>query len=68
MFYRIFLAHPETVDESFLQHMNFALRFSGALFAAALAALVHAFVPSLFEKTASRIIAELYHRTQNRGS
>lgn len=68
MFHRIFLAHPATVEESFLQHMMFALRFSGLLFCAAFAALVHAFVPSLFEKTASKIIALLYQRTHNRGA
>lgn len=67
MLQRIFLAHPATVDETFLQHMAFALRFSFMLFAAAFAALVHAIIPCLFEKTASRIIAELYARTHNRG-
>ncbi|MCV3270872.1 DUF6356 family protein [Roseobacter sinensis] len=67
MFQRIFLAHPATVDETFFQHMLFALRFAASLFAAAGAALVHAFVPCLFEKTASRIIARLYHRLHNRG-
>lgn len=66
MFYRIFIAHPKTVDESFLQHMVFALRFSGTLFAAAFAALIHAVVPCLFEKTASKLVASLYERTHNR--
>jgi len=67
MIQRIFLAHPATVDESFLQHMAFALRFSFKLFVAAFAALIHAIIPCLFEKTASKIIAELYERTHNRG-
>ncbi|MGB7242470.1 MAG: DUF6356 family protein [Sulfitobacter sp.] len=67
MFARIFLAHPATVDESFFQHMMFAMKFAGLLFAAAGAALVHAFVPCLFEKTASRIITRLYTRIHNRG-
>lgn len=66
MFYRIFIAHPKTVDESFVQHMVFALRFSGTLFAAAFAALIHAVVPCLFEKTASKLVASLYERTHNR--
>jgi ribosomal protein L36 len=35
---------------------------------AAGAALVHAFLPFLFETTASRIVRELYERTNNRGS
>lgn len=67
MIARIFLSHPATVNESFFEHMMFAMKFSGLLFAAAFAALVHAFIPCLFEKTASRIIAQLYARTQNRG-
>ncbi len=67
MIARIFLSHPATVNESFFEHMVFAMKFAGLLFAAAFAALVHAFIPCLFEKTASRIIARLYERTQNRG-
>ncbi len=66
MIQRIFLDHPATVDETFWQHMAFALRFASMLLAAAAAALVHAFFPCLFEKTASRIVAQLYERTHNR--
>lgn len=64
----LFTAHPASVDESFGEHFLFALRFSGLLFAAAGAALVHALLPFLFEKTASRIVAKLYDRTHNRGA
>lgn len=67
MFSRIFLDHPAKVDETFLEHMVFALKFAGLLFAAAGAALIHAIIPCLFEKTASGIIARLYERTHNRG-
>ncbi|WP_372991693.1 DUF6356 family protein [Sulfitobacter sp.] len=67
MISRVFLDHPAKVDESFLEHMAFALKFSGLLFAAAGAALVHALIPCLFEKTASGIIAKLYAKTHNRG-
>ena len=63
----LFLTHPRSVDESYLQHMAFAGRFSGKLFLAAMAALVHAILPFLFERTASRMIAEMYARTHNRG-
>lgn len=66
MFQRIFLHHPATVDETYFQHMLFALRFAVSLFAAAGAALVHAFVPCMFEKTASRIITRLYERIHTR--
>ena len=67
MFARLFLTHPASVDETYLEHARFALGFSLRLFAAAGAALVHAIVPALFEKTASTIVADLYQRTHNRG-
>ncbi len=62
-----FTAHPASVDETYLEHFAFALRFSGLLFAAAFAALVHAFLPFLFEKTASGLIRRLYARIEYRG-
>lgn len=67
MFARVFLDHPAKVDETFLEHMLFAMKFAGLLFLAGGAALVHAIVPCLFERTASTIIARLYERTHNRG-
>jgi hypothetical protein len=68
MIARLFNDHPASVDESYLEHAVFASRFSLALFGAAFAALVHAILPFMFEKTASRIIARLYARTHNRGN
>lgn len=67
-FAALFTAHPASVDETFGEHFLFAFRFAALLFAAAGAALVHAFLPFLFEKTASRIVARLYQRTNNRGA
>lgn len=62
----LFTAHPASVDESFVEHFFFAMKFAMLLFAAAGAALVHAILPFMFEKTASKIIAKLYARTHNR--
>ncbi len=67
MITRIFVDHPSSVDETYLEHARFAAGFSFWLAAAALAAAIHAIIPCLFEKTASRIIARLYERTHNRG-
>ena len=67
MIARIFLDHPAKVNETFFEHMFFALRFAGLLFLAAGAAFIHALVPCLFEKTASQIIRSLYERTKDRG-
>lgn len=63
----LFLSHPRSVDESYFQHLAFAARFAGLLFAAGAAALIHAILPFMFERTASRIVAKLYARTHNRG-
>ena len=65
---RLFLDHPHSVDESYGEHALFASRFSLRLFGAAFAALIHAVLPFAFEKTASRIVADLYTKTHNRGS
>ena len=67
MFSKVFLDHPRSVDESYVEHAIFAGRFSMKLFAAAFCALVHAVIPAAFEKTASRMIAEMYAKTHNRG-
>ena len=64
---RIFTDHPASVDETYLGHMAFAGWFASRLFMAGFAALIHAFLPFLFETTASKIIRELYERTHNRG-
>ncbi len=67
MISRVFLAHPQAVNETYLQHLRFATWFALKLLWAAIAAAIHAVVPSCHEKTASTIIAELYERTSNRG-
>jgi len=64
---KLFIDHPKSIDESYGEHALFAFGFSLRLFAAAFAALVHAVLPGLFDKTASRIVQELAERTHNRG-
>ncbi len=68
MLARLFLAHPESVDETYLEHARFAGGFALRLLLAAGAAAVHAVIPCLFERTASRMIARMYHATHNRGA
>ena len=64
---RVFLEHPRSVNESYLQHFGVAFGFAVRLFGAGCAALVHAFVPCLFEKTASNEIRRLAEKIENRG-
>lgn len=66
MFQRVFVDHPQSVDETYFQHMRFAGWFAGQLFLAAGAALVHALIPCLFEKTASRRVGQLNARLRRR--
>jgi hypothetical protein len=66
MLKRLFTEHPESVGESYVEHMRVALSFAGPLALAAFAALMHAFLPFLFKSTASGTIKRLYARMTNR--
>lgn len=73
VFTRLFLDHPRSVGESYLEHQRHAFGFGIALLGAALACLVHALVPGLFVRTGSEAIARLHdrmivHRTARAGS
>jgi hypothetical protein len=64
-----FFDHPESVGESYLQHLSKASRFAARLAWAGLACLLHGLFPFLFVKTGSRIITQLHdsmviHRSQ----
>ena len=63
---RLFTEHPQSVNESYFGHMRFALGFSGRLFLAGFAALIHAFLPFLFEKTAGNAIRGMHDRMTHR--
>jgi hypothetical protein len=66
-FQRIFIQHPQSVDETYFQHMRFAGWFAGQLLGAGFAALVHAIIPCLFEKTAGNMIKNMHARIAKRG-
>lgn len=66
MFRRLFLSHPQQVGESYFQHQRVALSFAFPLLGAGLAALAHAFVPGMFERTAGDMIRGLHTRLQGR--
>lgn len=62
MLSRLFLAHPRSVGESYLEHQRRALGFGLSLLLAALACLVHALVPGLFVRTGSAAVTRLHER------
>ncbi|MEM8618160.1 MAG: DUF6356 family protein [Actinomycetota bacterium] len=57
-----FTEHPASVDETYGEHARVALGFAASLAAASVAAAVHAVVPSLCERTASRRICALHEQ------
>ena len=66
MFRRLFLSHPHQVGESYFQHQRVALSFALPLLVAGLAAVAHAAVPALCDRTAGDIIRKLYQRLEQR--
>lgn len=65
---RIFLDHPESVDESYAEHFRTAMGFAFWLSIAALAAAIHSLIPALCERTASRIVCRLHDRLVSRSA
>ncbi|WP_334192073.1 DUF6356 family protein [Pararhodobacter sp.] len=66
MIQRLFLDHPASVDETYLEHARFAGSFAVWLVLAGLAAAVHAVLPFAFEHTASGILRRLHQRIESR--
>lgn len=62
MLNRLFVQHPASVGETYLQHMGVAASFGWAMAKASCACFVHAVVPGLCEKTGSSIIRDLHGR------
>ena len=64
----IFTDHPNSVGESYFEHMGMAFSFSGRMLLAGLACFMHGLFPFLFVKTGSQTITELHGRmVTNRG-
>lgn len=56
---RVFTEHPRSIGESYGQHARTALSFGMRMVAGGAACMVHAVLPALFVKTASRTIVQL---------
>ena len=62
MFKKIFIEHPQTVDETYGEHFVQATTFSAKMLFGAGACFVHAFIPCLCKTTGSGTIRELHER------
>lgn len=62
MWNRVFLQHPRSVGETYLEHQRNAFSFAAAMFGGALACFVHGIVPALFTQTGSATVSRLHDR------
>ena len=60
--HKIFHEHPESVGETYGEHLVQASGFAGRLFVASIACFLHGLLPCLFKRTGSDAIRELHHR------
>ena len=59
---KIFTQHLDDADETYFQHMRFALSFAGHMLIGAIACTIHAVAPFLFVSTGSQRIKFLHDR------
>jgi hypothetical protein len=59
---RLFTEHPESVGESYLQHLCVASSFAARMVLGGVACLLHAVFPFAFRRTGSDCITELHER------
>lgn len=62
MLKKIFLDHPEAVDETYFEHLRTAATFGSIMIVAGFACLLHSVVPVLFMRTGSTAIRSLNER------
>ncbi len=62
MIRRLFLDHPESVNESYAEHAAVAGGFGWAMLKGSAACFAHALVPALFTRTGSATIKRLHAR------
>ena len=70
---RLFSDHPQSVGETYCQHMSSAFSFGWRMIAAGIACLLHGLFPFLFVKTGSATVRHLHdamitHRSRSRAA
>lgn len=59
MIAKLFSDHPRAIGETYGQHARTAFSFGWCMTTGGLACMVHALIPGLFVKTASRTVVQL---------
>ncbi len=58
--------HLTDVNETYGQHLAFALWFGLRMIGAGCAIILHAFIPALFQKTGSEMVIRLHKELESR--
>lgn len=58
--------HLHSVNESYIEHMFFALRFGVRMIGGGLGAIAHAICPAICQTTGSRVLISLHTELQER--
>jgi hypothetical protein len=59
MIAKLFTDHPRAIGETYTQHARTALSFGARMVVGGVACMVHAVLPGVFVKTASRTVVQL---------
>ena len=65
--FKPFTSHPDSVGETYGEHMGVAWSFAFPMLLGGLACFIHGIFPFLFETTGSRCVKLLHTRIANRG-
>lgn len=57
---RVLLAHPASVNETYLEHLGSEASFGTRMIAGGIACLIHGLLPCCFERTGSTQVRRLY--------
>jgi Family of unknown function (DUF6356) len=66
MLKKLFVDHPDSVGESYFEHMTVAFGFGFQMLGGALACIIHGIVPGLFVCSGSKTINCLHDRLQEK--
>ena len=58
----LFTDHPQSVGETYFEHMGVALRFSATMVGVGFCCAIHALLPFLFKTTARECVITLHDR------
>lgn len=65
---KIFTKHPNSIGETYFQHMFTALKFTSIFVVLAMMAFIHALLPFLFVDTASKKVCKLAKEMEERNA